>query len=404
MRAFLMSLLLLAACSEARTPSATIGQPIDAGPPNASQQTPAFPQQTRAPALAPAYALQSEIVADNLEHPWGMEFLPDGRMLFTERPGRLRIATSDGALSAPIRGLPRVDARGQGGLLDVALSPNFASDRLIYWSYAEPRGDENNGTSVARGRLNQNETQLEDVQVIFRQQPAWDSTLHFGSRLVWAPDGTLFITLGERSVSDARPYAQNLQADLGKIVRINADGSIPRDNPFVGRQDARPEIWSYGHRNVQGAAINPATSRLWTIEHGAKGGDELNAPQAGRNYGWPIITYGEEYSGLPIGEGITARQGLEQPIYYWDPVIAPSGLLFYTGALFSDWRGDVLTGSLTPGGLVRLKLNGERVVGEERMLGELGRVRDVVQGPDGAIWLLIDHESRGRIVRVTPRA
>jgi len=350
----------------------------------------------RSPTPAPSkLALKTTDVARGLEHPWGLAFLPDGRMLVTERPGRLRIATPDGTLSPPLTGLPPIYARGQGGLLDVALSPGFAQDRFVYVSFSEP-GDGGAGTAVARGRLG--ERALEATQVIWRQQPKVEGPNHWGSRLVFRPDGTLFVTLGERYTY--RERAQDLSVTLGKVVRINADGSIPRDNPFVGRADTRPEIWSYGHRNVQAAALD-ARGQLWTVEHGARGGDELNNPQPGKNYGWPVITYGVDYSGARIGIG-TAKAGMEQPVYYWDPVIAPSGATFYTGSAFPDWRGDLLIGSLTPGLLVRLRLQDGRVVQEERYLAELHeRIRDVVQSPDGGLYVLTDNP-RGRILRVDP--
>ena len=350
----------------------------------------------RSPTPAPSkLALKVTDVARGLEKPWGLAFLPDGRMLVTERPGRLRLATPDGTLSAPLTGVPPVYARGQGGLLDVALSPGFAQDRFVYLSLSEP-GDGGAGTAVVRGRLN--ERGLEATQVIWRQQPKVDGPNHWGSRLVFRPDGTLFVTLGDRF--SYRERAQDLSVTLGKVVRINADGSVPRDNPFVGRADAQPEIWSYGHRNVQAAALD-ARGQLWTVEHGARGGDELNTPQPGKNYGWPVITYGVDYSGARIGIG-TAKAGMEQPVYYWDPVIAPSGATFYTGSAFPDWRGDLLIGSLTPGLLVRLRLQDGRVVQEERYLAEVNeRIRDVVQSPDGGLYLLTDNP-RGRILRVDP--
>jgi glucose/arabinose dehydrogenase len=335
-------------------------------------------------------------VAKGLEHPWGVEVLPDGRFLVTERPGRMRIVGRDGRLSDPLTGVPEVYARGQGGLLDVALSPGFAQDRMVYFSFAES-GSGGAGTAVARGRLG--ERGLEGVQVIWRQQPkVGGSNNHWGSRLVFRPDGTLFVTLGDRFSHLER--AQDLSTTIGKIVRINPDGSAPRDNPFVGRAGALPEIWSYGHRNVQAAALD-ARGELWTVEHGARGGDEVNHPQPGKNYGWPVITYGVDYSGARIGFG-TAQPGMEQPVYYWDPVIAPSGATFYSGRAFPDWRGDLLVGSLRPGALVRLRIANGRVTREERYLDELGeRIRDVREGPDGAIYLLTD-SSRGRLLRVEP--
>ena len=362
--------------------------------PQAQGQAPRSP--TPAPVTAP---VRVQTVADGLEHPWGLAFLPDGRMLVTERPGRLRIVARDGRLSEPLAGVPQVLARGQGGLLDVALDPRFAANSPVYLSYAEPGEEGTAGTAVARGRLG--EGRLEDVRVIYRQQPKVAGPNHFGSRLVFARDGTLFVTQGDRYTY--RDGAQDLSVGFGKLVRINPDGSVPRDNPFVGRAGARPEIFSYGHRNVQGAALHPQTGQLWTAEHGARGGDELNRPEAGKNYGWPVITYGVDYSGATIGEG-TAKPGMEQPVYYWDPVIAPSGMTFYTGDAFPDWKGSVFIGSLRPGLLVRLTLADGKVAREERYLADLReRIRDVRQGPDGLLYLLTDSPG-GRILRVMPAA
>jgi aldose sugar dehydrogenase len=360
-------------------------------PPALAQEAP------RSPTPKPAkLAAKVTDVAKGLEHPWGVELLPDGRFLVTERPGRMRLVGRDGRLSEPLAGVPGVYARGQGGLLDVALGPSFAQDQLVYFSFAES-GSDGAGTAVARGRLA--ERGLEGVQVIWRQQPkVGGSSNHWGSRLVFRPDGTLFVTMGDRFAHLER--AQDLSTTIGKIVRINPDGSIPHDNPFVGRAGALPEIWSYGHRNVQ-AAVLDARGELWTVEHGARGGDELNNPQPGKNYGWPVITYGVDYSGARIGIG-TAQAGMEQPVYYWDPVIAPSGATFYSGTAFPGWRGDLLVGSLRPGALVRLRIANGRVTLEERYLDELGeRIRDVREGPDGAIYLLTD-SSRGRLLRVEP--
>jgi len=324
--------------------------------------------------------------------------LPDGRMIVTERPGRLRLVSRDGQLSAPLTGVPRVFAEGQGGLLDVALDPAFAQNQVIYLSYAEPGDNGTAGTAVARARLG--DSGLDSVRVIYRQQPKVSGGNHFGSRIVFRGDGTMFVTQGERF--NYRDQAQNLQSLLGKVVRINPDGTIPKDNPFVGRSDARPEIWSYGHRNMQGAAIEPATGRFWTIEHGAAGGDELNHPDAGKNYGWPVITYGIDYNGRPIGIG-AVKEGMEQPVFYWDPVIAPSGMTFYTGDAFPAWKGNMFVGSMNPGALVRLVIKNGAVTLEERYLGELReRIRDVKQGPDGFLYLLTDN-SNGRILRVVPK-
>jgi len=341
-----------------------------------------------------------ETVARDLKNPWSLAFLPDSRMLVTERPGRLRIVDGQGKLSEPIKGLPRIAARGQGGLLDVALGPDFAQSRLVYLSFAEDRGDGQAGTSVARARLSDDETALENTQIIFRQEPAYTGSNHFGSRLVFDRGGNLFVTLGERF--DLRDQAQNPANHLGKIVRITPDGKPAPDNPSLGK-DARPEIWSLGHRNVQAAALNPATGELWTIEHGARGGDEVNIPRKGRNYGWPIISYGVHYSGQKIGEG-TRKPGMEQPVYYWDPSIAPSGMTFYTGDRFPAWRGNILVGALAGKLVSRLETSGDKVTSEERMLQNLGeRIRDVRQGPDGLIYLLTD-SPQGRILRMKPAA
>jgi aldose sugar dehydrogenase len=342
-----------------------------------------------------------EPVASGLEHPWGFAFLPDGRILVTERPGRLRLVERDGRLSQPLTGVPAVAAQGQGGLLDVAIDPKFNENHLVYLSFAESGDGGASGTAVARGRLGS--AGLENVEVIYRQQPKVPSGGHFGSRLVFARDGKLFITQGDRQRSSFRQQAQDLSSGLGKVIRINADGTIPRDNPFVGRSDARPEIWSYGHRNVQAAALHPETGQLWTVEHGARGGDELNHPEAGKNYGWPTITYGVDYSGATIGEG-TERSGMEQPVYYWDPVIAPSGMVFYTGDAYPAWKGSAFIGSMSPGALVRLTIENGRVTREERYLGDLrARVRDVQQGPDGLLYVITD-ASDGQLLRVVPGA
>lgn len=350
-------------------------------------------QRSPTPRTSPLPGRVTE-VAKGLEHPWGLAFLPDGRMLVTERPGRLRIIARDGKLSAPLTGVPRVHAQGQGGLLDVALDPAFAKNQVIYLSYAERDEDGDAGTAVARARLG--DRGLTDVRVIYRQQPKVRGGGHYGSRLVFRRDGTLFITQGERMLY--REQAQNLASGLGKVIRINSDGSIPRDNPFVGRKDVRPEIWSYGHRNVQSAALHPDTGELWTVEHGARGGDELNHPQAGKNYGWPVITYGVDYSGAKIGIG-TAKARMEQPVYYWDPVIAPSGMLFYTGNAYPAWKGSIFIGSLQPGLLVRLQMQNGRVAKEERYLDIGERIRDVAQGPDGLIYVITDSPD-GKVLRL----
>jgi len=376
---------------------------VEQGPPNAPWQRPAFPDQTRAPEHRSGVAFEVIAVAEGLEHPWGLAFLPDGRMLVTERAGRLRLVATDGRLSDPISGLPAIDVGGQGGLLDVALDPSFITNHFIYWSYSEPQRGGANNTAVARGQLVDGfMPRVDRVQVIFHQTPSLDSSLHFGGRLVFGRDGTLFVTLGERSITQGRRQAQRLDGTLGKVVRINADGSIPADNPFIGRADARPEIWSIGHRNVQAATLNPETGELWEVEHGTRGGDEINIARRGQDYGWPTIAYGIEYAGGPITGGITTKEGMEQPLYYWDPVIAPSGMTFYTADLFPEWKGSLFVGGLASQALVRLDVDGERVTGEERLLTNFGhRIRAVVQGPDGALYLLTD-QARGQIVKLTP--
>jgi glucose/arabinose dehydrogenase len=337
-----------------------------------------------------------ETVAGGLENPWGLAFLPDGRMLVTERPGRLRLVSASGGLSRPISGVPSVMARGQGGLLDVALDPNFAQNRQIYLSFSEPRAG-GNGTSVAKARLSANGTTLEGLSVIFRQNPAINSNMHFGSRLVFDRTGALFVTVGDRY--SQRDQAQNPANHLGKILRISPDGGAAPGNP--GKEGWAPEIWSIGHRNVQGAALHPETGQLWTAEHGARGGDEVNTPKAGLNYGWPVITYGIDYSGAKIGEG-TAKPGMEQPLFYWDPSIAPSGAIFYTGDVWPAWKNSLFVGALAGQMLVRLSTSGEAVTGEERLLTTIGeRIRDVRQGPDGFLYLLSDDAS-GKILRVKP--
>ena len=364
-------------------------------------QSVAQAQQTRAPQPSQSVPVETKVIAKGLVHPWGMQILPDGRFLVTERPGRMRLVTQDGQLSPPVTGLPAIYTNGQGGLLDVALSPDFATSNLVYFSFAEPRGaGGSNGTSLARARLVRDGDggRLDALEVIFRQEPAHPSSGHFGSRIVFMPDGSLFLTLGERFV--LRDQAQNPGNHIGKLVRLTADGKPYAGNPM--KEGWRPEIWSIGHRNVQGAALNPSTGKVWTIEHGARGGDEINVPQAGRNYGWPVITYGRDYSGAKIGEG-TAKEGLEQPIYYWDPSIAPSGAAFYTGGLVPQWQGNLFVGALAGQALHRLVLDGEKIVGEEVLLKELGqRIRDVRQGPDGALYILTD-ENSGQLIRVAPR-
>ena len=433
--AFLMALVLMAsgtACAQggrdatktsasaaASTTSTSPCAPIETRTANAPEQKPAFPGQSRACAVKSDVAFDLTVLAKGLDRPWAVEPLPDGDILITEKTGRLRIVSAKGEVGPPIGGLlpvgsggvsatsgqgglPPITARGQGGLLDIALSPNFSRDRTIFWSFSEQR-ESGSGKSVARGRLTEDRRNLEQVRVIFRAMPTYDNGMHFGSRLAFGPDGMLYITLGDRfDKMTTRPQAQHLDSHLGKIIRINQDGSVPDDNPFIKQAGARPETWTLGHRNIQSAAFDDR-GRLWTVEHGAKGGDELNLVERGKNYGWPVATYGEEYSGEPITDAVTVREGYEQPVYYWDPVIAPSGAQFYTGDAFPAWRGSLFIGGLVSTRLVRLVLKDNRVVGEEHLLTDRGqRIRDVRQGPDGALYVVTD-ESNGEIWKIAPK-
>ncbi|WP_436638316.1 PQQ-dependent sugar dehydrogenase [Microbaculum sp. FT89] len=345
-----------------------------------------------------AGSVRLETVAAGLDRPWSLAFLPDGTMLVTERPGTVRIVAPDGTLSAPLPGAPATRDWGQGGMLDVVPGPDFAGSGMVYLSFSEIE-DGKAGTAVARARLVRagGAPRLEDTQVIFRMNRKTSSTRHFGSRLVFAPDRTLFVTLGDRGDMER---AQDTADHAGSVIRIAPDGSVPADNPYVNG-GGLPEIWSVGHRNLQGAAINPATGALWTVEHGARGGDEINIPKAGRNYGWPVISYGRHYSGGKIGIG-TAKEGMEQPVHYWDPSIAPSGMAFYTGDRFPAWKGDVFVGALRGAHVARLDLDGNSVAAEEKLFGALGeRIRDIRQGPDGYLYLVTD-SGDGRILRIVP--
>lgn len=349
--------------------------------------------------LLSAHALnvQPQVVAQGLQNPWAIAFLPDGQFLVTERPGRMRVVAADGSLGTPLQGLPAIAAGGQGGLLDVVLDSDFARNRTLYFCYSEPATNGTNGTALAKAQLSADQTQLEALQVIFSQRPKKASQLHFGCRIVERPDGTLLLTLGERS--HFKEEAQNLQNHLGKIVRIHKDGSVPKDNPFVGRSDTLPEIWSYGHRSPQGAALAP-DGTFWMNEHGPQGGDEINRPEAGKNYGWPVITYGENYGGGKIGEGITHKEGMEQPVHHWTPSIAVSGMAFITSDRYPGWKGDMVVGALKAQRLERIRLKGNQVSSVEPLLANLGqRVRDVRQGPDGWLYVLTDR-SNGQLLRL----
>ncbi|WP_127655452.1 PQQ-dependent sugar dehydrogenase [Alexandriicola marinus] len=382
------------------TPLGVTAQEVAQGEANADF-APAFENQTRAPAL-PTTAVATEVFVDGLSHPWGIATLPGGGWLVTERPGRMRVITPDGRMSIPVEGLPEVDDRRQGGLLDVAVSPDFAEDRTVFWTYAK-RVPGGTVTAATRGVISGDFTRMTEVQDIFVQEPPSRHPMHYGSRILPQADGTVWITTGEHSAADERDRAQEIDTTYGKVVRVTRDGDPAPGNPYIGR-DGIDTIWSLGHRNMQGAAVHPVDGALWTVEHGPRGGDELNRPEPGGNYGWPVVSYGIEYRGSDVGSGQARAPGFEEPVYYWDPVIAPGGMIFHSGNGFDDWAGDLLIGSLNPGGLVRLELNGDRVAGEERLVPELGRVRDVEELADGSLLLLIDApEPFGEIVRMTAR-
>ena len=377
-------------------------QPLETREPNAANQRPAFEGQTRACAAKSQATVEVTVIARGLDHPWAVEPLPSGDFLVTEKEGRMRIVSARGQVGEPLAGVPRVDDGGQGGLLDVALSPTFGNDRTIYWSFSEPRKG-GNATSVARGVLSQDQKRLEQVRVIFRALPVYNGRMHFGSRLAFGNDGMLYVTLGDRSDRAMRPQAQQLDSHMGKVLRITPEGKPAEGNPFIGKSGALPETWSLGHRNIQASAVD-AQGRLWIVEHGTRGGDELNLIEKGANYGWPIAAYGIEYSGTAISGAQTTRPGTEQPVYYWDPVIAPSGAQFYSGTGFRPWRGSLFVGALKERRLVRLVIDNDRVTGEEHLLAERGkRIRDVREGRDGALYVVTD-EGDGELLKVTPKS
>ena len=391
---------ILAAALPLLTAAAALAQqPVEQGPRN-TDFPPAFPEQTRAPAQPSGVEIATETVADGLDQPWAVAELPNGELLVTEKPGALRLVAGDGSVSAPIAGVPAVDSRRQGGLLDVAVSPDFAETREVYLTFSEPRGGGRTTTALARGRLSADGARLEDVAVLWRQEPAWPNAMHYGSRIAFDGAGHVFVTTGERFTVETRVMAQDRDNHFGKIVRLTRDGGIPADNPFADEGGPAAAIWSTGHRNVQAAAWDAETDRLLAVEHGPRGGDELNVVEAGANYGWPVISYGENYSGSPVQGGAAAQEGLRQPVYFWDPVIAPSGMTVYRGAMFPEWRGDVLVGGLVAQALVRLDLQGDRVRGEERLLDGVGRVRDVAETADGALLIVLD-ETDAPVLRLT---
>jgi len=364
--------------------------PVETKAPNTDYK-PAFPGQTRIAGVKTKTPYEATVLTDKLESPWGITNLPDGRLLITEKKGVMRIATTTGQLSEPITGLPKVNPDGQGGLLGVRVDPDFGSNRIVYWVFSEPR-PEGNLTAVAKGKLSADEKTIEGATVIYRATPAYKGTLHYGGRIVFDKQGNLVISTGERSDLETRPQAQHLNSALGKVLRITKDGKPAAGNPFEGQADKRPEIYSYGHRNVQGLAFHPETGDLWETEFGPRGGDELNRIQAGKNYGWPIITYGIEYKGDKVGEGIQQKEGLEQPVYYWDPVLSPSGITFYSGKGIPEWKNNLFIGGLSSIHIARLVIENNKVVGEERLLEkEEQRFRDITEGNDGALYAVTDN-------------
>ncbi len=390
--------LLLAACNNntpvngitaPNTADTTIAPGVETNSPNTSYK-PAFAGQTRVAAVKTQAAFEGKLISKELQKPWGLVALPDGRLLITEKDGNLRIATTAGALSAPITGLLPVDNNAQGGLLGVTIDPAFATNRMVYWTYSGIVGNANL-TAVAKGKLSADEKMIENATMIYQATPAYKGNLHYGSRILFDKNGNLLVSTGERSDMETRPQAQFLNSGLGKIVRITTEGKPAAGNPFAGVDSVRPEIYSYGHRNVQGLAINPATGDLWETEFGPKGGDELNRVEAGKNYGWPTITYGLEYSGAKVGDAIQQKSGLEQPVYYWDPVISPSGISFYNSDSIPEWKGNLFISGLSSMQITRIVLKDNKVVGEERLLtGERKRFRAVTEGKDGALYAVTD--------------
>jgi aldose sugar dehydrogenase len=386
--------------SEASTDSTSVASSVETKKAN-SDYKPAFEGQTRVAAVKTSTAYQATILNSTLDRPWGIAPMADGRFLITERGGTMRIISATGDVGAPINGIPKVSSEGQGGLLGVCLAPSFDQNRMVYWAFSEPL-PEGNITSVAKGKLSSDEKTLEGVTVIYRATPAYKGTLHYGGRVIFAKDGSLFLTTGERSDLSTRPQAQDVNSGLGKIIRITSDGKPAAGNPFEGQENARPELYSYGHRNVQGIASHPVTGDVWETEFGPRGGDELNRVEAGKNYGWPVITYGIEYSGEKIGDPvIQQKEGLEQPVYYWDPVISPSGITFYNSDVISEWKNNLFISCLSGMHICRVVIENNKVVGEERLLAsEEQRFRDIKQGIDGALYAVTD---QGRLYKISKK-
>ena len=389
-----------------------IGEMLETRDPVVEGQASAFPGQTRAVAVATKTALDIQVVARGLRHPWAMAFLPNGRVLVTEKPGAMRIVTPDGQVSKPLAGVPAVAFGGDGGLLDVVLDPAFEANRMIYFTYAELR-EGGSGVAVAKARLSDDERALENLTVILRVQPTIQIMGHYGSRLLFDKEGKLFVTLGERYFSPVREEAQSLNSQMGKILRINTDGTPAAKNPFIGTPGALPEIWSYGHRNPQGITTHPTTGEIWSVEHGPRGGDEVNIIQPGKNYGWPSIAYGTEYNETPVNGGLTALEGMEQPVYYWDPSSNPAGMAFYRGNLFPQWKNSLFVAMMNGKFVSRLAIANNKVVAEEALLAEMNtRFRDVKVGPDGAVYVLTDSGTANinpntppttKLLKLTPR-
>lgn len=370
--------------------------PVETRKPNTTYQ-PAFAGQTRIAGMKTNAAYTSTVVTSSLSSPWGITSLPDGRFLITQKTGTMVIVSPDGKVSSAITGIPKVNSKGQGGLLGLTLDPEFTSNRMVYWCFSDPT-PEGNLTAVAKGRLSDDESKIENAVVIYQATPAHNSNLHYGGRILFDKDGNLFVSTGERSDIVTRPQAQQLNSALGKVLRITKDGKPAKGNPFENTAGDRPEIWSYGHRNVQGLAINPATGDLWEAEFGPLGGDEVNRIQPGKNYGWPTIGYGYEYSGNKVGEGITQKDGMEQPVYYWDPVLSPSGIVFYTGNTMPEWKNNLFVGGLSGSYIARLRIENNKVTGEEKIMGGEGqRFRDITVGKDGNLYTITDGGSLYRI-------
>ena len=403
--AFLATVVLVAACgstgnNQASKPAASTistGAPVETGTPNTTYK-PAFAGQTRIGSVTTKTPYEATAITTDLKRPWGIAVLPDGRLLITQKEGNMRIATTSGQLTEPITGLPPVNSKGQGGLLGLTVDPQFASNRTVYWMFSENTAD---GTvaAVAKGRLSSDDRSIENATVIYRATPAYNGDKHYGGRVIVDRSGNLMITTGERSDLPTRPQAQHLNSALGKVIRITKDGQPAAGNPFAGRADARPEIYSYGHRNALGMDFHPVTGELWISEMGPRGGDEINRIQPGKNYGWPIIGYGIEYSGATIGSGITQQEGMEQPVYYWDPVLSPGGAKFYRGSQMSEWKNNLFVCGLSSKHIARLVIDNNRVIGEERLLSGQGRFRDIAEGKDGALYAITDDGKLFRIAK-----